>query len=70
MATLTSALASLSSLDPCEPSSSSDDEALSPGSSSSYRVQLSFFGTLFTHLEAWVTPETGRLADEHALPLA
>lgn len=35
-----------------------DDEVLGR---SNYRIQLSFFGTLFTHLEVWVTPNTVEL---------
>lgn len=40
---------------------SSDDEggALPNGRRSGFRIQLSFFGMLFTHLEAWVTAESG-----------
>ena len=39
---------------------SSDDED-APGSRSSYRLGLSFFGTLHTHVEAWVTDATVEL---------
>lgn len=38
--------------------SSGDEHSLFDGSRSNYRIQLSFFGTMFTHLEAWVTPDT------------
>ncbi|EFN52325.1 hypothetical protein CHLNCDRAFT_139124 [Chlorella variabilis] len=39
----------------------SSDEAESPGARSGFRLQLSFFGTFFTHLEAWVTSSTAEL---------
>ncbi|PSC70503.1 hypothetical protein C2E20_5962 [Micractinium conductrix] len=41
----------------------SDDEggALPNGRRSGFRIQLSFFGMLFTHLEAWVTAESVQL---------
>ena len=35
---------------------------------SRYRMQMTFFGTLFTHLEAWVTPSTGECAAAAAAP--
>lgn len=41
---------------------SSDDEGEGeggPGGRSAYRLQLTFFGSLYSHLEAWVTPATG-----------
>lgn len=48
------------------PSSSGEDEDgfVGPAGRSGFRLQMSFFGTLFTHLEAWVTPTTG---GQHAL---
>ncbi|KAL4423828.1 hypothetical protein ABPG75_001129 [Micractinium tetrahymenae] len=42
-------------------SSEEDDEMVGGPGRSGYRIQLSFFGTLFTHLEAWVTPNTAEL---------
>lgn len=40
-------------------SSEDGGDGMDGGTGSRYRVQLSFFGVLFTHLEAWVTPDTG-----------